>query len=244
MKKISFTGDDNISISSVGDNYGISYKDDQGNIINVTNESSKFRSVHCSELYENLKDRDWNITERRYVNNSEELMIKILKGSSDVDSISVDSSNIGIKACNLNGISEDDKESFRTEYENILSDMKNNEIYLYSSIKKMIDLMDNTIVIELVRPEFYTNSLNLEELIKKNYGNFAKIDISIQYTKNEKVFNFCTSFNGIPIVNFMENINKDLALEVINGVIRIIPKSSKIKECIISNCTVTYGNVE
>ena len=38
--------------------------------------------------------------------------------------------------------------------------------------------------------------------------------------------------------------NSDVLVEYVDGVVRVIPGSDEVGECIISNCLVTYGHIE
>ena len=43
--------------------------------------------------------------------------------------------------------------------------------------------------------------------------------------------------------DYIEEIGSDIVIECVNNIIRVVSKSTDIDECIISNCTITYGKL-
>lgn len=240
------------------------YNDPVKGQIDITGEDSKYRPIHISELANKLKDRDWNIAKRLYISSITEedgrdiLRLKIKEGTDSIDVINTEDENTGILFCNPEEIPVNEINDFKEEFKDILDNMKENEIYLYSSSKKVIDVLNNTMTLDIIKynSDTYTNTINLKELI--NYSSFlkvsGKIDLSVQYVKNGKIINYDTTFEGFKYSgnsssltlesnNFIEEIGNDIVIEYVDNIIRIIPILNDISECIISNCTVTYGNI-
>ena len=145
-------------------------------------------------------------------------------------------------------------EYIKKQVENMAS---NEEIYLYNTSKKEFDLLENdSNSINLIdfNSDIYTSSVDIKPIINglvlsKNTS--AKVDLSIQYSIDSDIYNFDTTFSGffinnkvIKFNNSLQNVNDSVMIEITNGVIRLFPINESIKECIISNCVVTYGNLK
>lgn len=233
----------------------ISFTNSEGTIINITDEDGVFRPIHSSELNNKLIKRDWNITERKYIR-SEKLILKTQPSTGDIDTVI--GSTTGISVCNLEGISEENIEAFREEFESILSTMTKNEIYFYNSIKSVVDILNGTLILSIIdyESDSYTNTVNLKPLINSYpYESVkGKVDLSIQYSKSGKIYSKDITFeafryeygeNGLEAVStdIIEELGVDVVVEYYDNLIRVLPKSKDINECIISNCTITYGNI-
>lgn len=88
-----------------------------------------------------------------------------------------------------------------------------------------------------------------EETVDPDTGVVTKIEyVEKLYSKETSFMGFkyvSTDDGGIKLVNnsYVENIGTDIVIEYTNNIIRVVPKSIDIDECIISNCTVTYGKL-
>lgn len=144
-------------------------------------------------------------------------------------------------------------ENIKKQIENMAS---NEEIYLYNTSKKEFDLLGNdSNSINLINfdSDIYTNLVDIKSIINRlvlSKDTSAKVDLSIQYSIGSDIYNFDTTFSGFSINNkvikfnnFIQNVNDSIMIEITNGVIRLFPINESIKECIISNCVVTYGNL-
>ena len=138
---------------------------------------------------------------------------------------------------------------------------KTNEIYLYDNSTSKIDFLNtqNTICLVEYNSDVYTDTVDLKKILSgifcKSNITSSKVDLSIQYTKktedgNVSLLNHDTTFEGfyvsgknIEITNFIETVSEDVDIEYLNGIIKLYPKNNNIIECIISNCTVSYGNI-
>mgnify|MGYP000835266034 FL=1 len=155
-----------------------------------------------------------------------------------------------------------------------IRDRNNNEIYLYSTSKNVVDILNNSITIDVIpfNSDIYTNTVDLTELMNYSVspGVSTKIDLGIQYSKyetryvedpedkeklilvgNEKLYSKETTFSGsrynkqgeLISKDYIEEIGSDIVIECVNNIIRVVSKSTDIDECIISNCTITYGKL-
>lgn len=250
----------NIFIIGDGVHSNLAYISEAGNQIDITGEGSEFRPIRCSELLKKLSERDWNITCRKYIStsNGEGEVLKIKFSSSTNNPIAyIDSSDplSGYLASNPEGISEEDKESFRNQYKEILDNMTKNEIYIYNSSRNVIDFIDNSIVINIIKynSDIYTNTVSLDNILNHSAypGLSGKVDVTIQYSRNDgNIVNYDTTFEAFKFNssnleknNFVEDINSEVILEYTNNTIKVLPNSENINECIIRNCTITYGNL-
>ena len=256
LNKIYLLGNDENS------NLAYNIKNSDGEIIPVTIslESSDFRPLRCSEVANKLEEREWNVTERIYISNptdfdNSELKIKKNKPTEYIDLINSSDESLGITITNSSqDISEEKKTEFRDKYKQILDDMNKNEIYIYNSSRNTVDFIDNSVIFNAIEydSDSYTNILSLNELVSNfvHPGVSCKVDLTIQYSKGENIINYDTTFeafkyNDTTLDNsgFIEDINSEVILEYSNNVIKVMPKSRNINECIIRNCTLTYGNL-
>lgn len=154
-----------------------------------------------------------------------------------------------------------ENEDLRKKVKDLIEDMATSgEIYLYNTSKSAYDILsgDSSIILIDQNSIVYTNSLDIKTILSKKIfykQSSSKVDLSVQYTKYDDsidapiVYNYDTVFDGFSIdtngdlvfQNFSQDINKEITIEYIDGIIKVIPISGNIKECIINNCIVTYG---
>lgn len=281
MKKLELVTSEsgNIKISSTS--LSEYYLEGNGSAL-FCNDSNQ-RLSRASELSKRLEARDWNIYGRRYMSAEGENICYSEKGTTG-ESINVDISN-GVALVHPRKSTEDLEKlilrlsSFSDggKLKEIYDNMNNNEVYLYSTTKNTVDILNNSVIIDIIpySSDVYTNTVDLGPLtsyyISPNVK--TKIDIGIQYSKNtpeevissegtvtginyvEKLYSKETTFLGFSysldnsgkisllVNNYVESIGEDVVIEFVNNVIRVIPKSNDVDECIISNCTVTYGRL-
>ena len=117
-----------------------------------------------------------------------------------------------------------------------------------------VDLLENSRVIELVNGTLYTDTINFNELMRKvqAIGISCVAEVSVSYTILDIIYKGSFTFkpfeyisdDTIEVRNMISKIGDDkVQAEYFNGILRVIPVSSEINECIIDNCTVTYGNL-
>ena len=295
MKKIELitTTSDNISISQVtGQEDEKEYYLTGNNRALVCNDSN-YRMTRISELSNKLKLRDWNVTNRRFVipgEDGSERNLRVCiddysKGSGIINEVDENTKSIEIDKYELTekeksqfnsylDYLKNNKNNYLKEIHNLYNSMNNNEIYLYSTSKNVVDILNNSITIDVIpfNSDIYTNTVDLTELMNYSVspGVSTKIDLGIQYSKyetryvedpedkeklilvgNEKLYSKETTFSG-PRYNkqgeliskdYIEEIGSDIVIECVNNIIRVVSKSTDIDECIISNCTITYGKL-
>ena len=251
-----------ISIANNEDYLNLMYNTESGQVNITEGNNNRFRPIHCSELENRLKSRDWNITERKYISKvvndpftEDDFIVrsKISSGVDAIDRINTSIETVGFPVIDKK-IDETTITDFEETYKDILNSMDANEVYLFNSSKSTYDLLTGSVVIDVIKynSDTYTNTVNINELSKRNVHSSisCKVDLNVQYTKKYKVYNHSTSFEGFNYKsntfsrkNFIEEIGSDVSIEYLEGIIRVIPVSDDILECIISSCTVTYGNL-
>lgn len=292
MKKIELitTESEDISISQV-----ISQGSEKeyylvGNNKALVCNDSNYRMARLSELSNKLKLRDWNVTNRRFAfedqseGNLQICIDNYSSGSGIVNEINEDTKRIVIDKYELSDKEKSEfnnyleylknnKNEYLKEIYNLYSSMNSSEIYLYSTSKNVVDILNDSITIDIIpyNSDTYTNTVDLTSLINYSIspGVSTKIDLGIQYSKNEtryeedpetkelvvineeKLYSKETTFAGpsfnqsgeLVLKDYIEQVNSDVMIECIDNIIRVVSKSTNIDECIISNCTVTYGKL-
>lgn len=292
MKKIELitTESEDISISQV-----ISQGSEKeyylvGNNKALVCNDSNYRMARLSELSNKLKLRDWNVTNRRFAfedqseGNLQICIDNYSSGSGIVNEINEDTKRIVIDKYELSDKEKSEfnnyleylknnKNEYLKEIYNLYSSMNSSEIYLYSTSKNVVDILNDSITIDIIpyNSDIYTNTVDLTSLINYSIspGVSTKIDLGIQYSKNEtryeedpetkelvvineeKLYSKETTFAGpsfnqsgeLVLKDYIEQVNSDVMIECIDNIIRVVSKSTNINECIISNCTVTYGKL-
>lgn len=154
---------------------------------------------------------------------------------------------------NLENLTQEEKDSLKSQIEYMAT---SKEIYLFNSSKSEFDFLNESNSIAVLvgyNSDTYTNSVDIKSVLSgkicENNVSSLKVDLSIQYTKGGSIVNHDTTFQGFKIENeklvmsnFIENVMEDITIEYLNGIIRVFPASSNVGECIISNCSVIYGN--
>ena len=115
------------------------------------------------------------------------------------------------------------------------------------------DLENYYSTISLISDSDYTDTLDISGYIKNIQlpEISGKIDIGISYYKDNEIylstktfsaFNY-SSLNYLNIPNYIVNINSDIRLEYLDGVIKLYSLKNTISEYIINDCILTYGNL-
>lgn len=297
MKKIELVttgeGEVRIGIARTSESEFDYYLIGNGNAL-FCNDSS-LRLSRISELAKRLELRDWNITGRRYTNplgldwNSTDVALYYTESGTSGESNAISEETKGTKLVHPEA-SEDNKKKLNDEIAKLTSlddggklkeiydSMTNSEIYLFKATRNTVDILNNSIAIDVIpyNSDIYTNILDLTGLTRYsiNPGISTRIDIGVQYSKNvpeekidpdsgvvteinyvERLYTKETTFLGFKYIsgedgkielvnnNYIENVGTDIIIEYVNNIIRVVPKSSDVDECIISNCTVTYGKL-
>lgn len=253
----------------------------------LCNDSNQRLST-CSELGQRLRVRDWHVAGRRityplgdnWLDSSVDMYFseygtsgKSVEVSKDLEKTRLHFPNVK----NRNLLEELIKNLDGLALE-IYKEMEDQDIYRYSRPKNIVNVLENSIVIDVIpySSDVYTNTVDIGKLIgyAVSPGISTKIDIGVQYSKNvpeeiidqetgivteinyvEKLYSKESSFfgfkyvsgdNGIPVLvnnSYVEDVGGDVVIEYADSVIRAIPKSNDVDECIISSCTVTYGKL-
>jgi hypothetical protein len=266
------TTPDRLFINGDGEASVISYKTED-DIIVLSEGSSRFRPIHCSELDVKLKKRGYNLVGTRFIRRDEsgsltsELWYDTTKPDASipgVDTVSiVQDENSQIRTLpGMIRVSGSDYPSalIQEEYNSIFGQMNTiNEIQFYSSSMSTVNLIENLVELDLIRPDSdtYTSVLNLNELTYYNAkpGISCVLDITIQYSKGVNIysrdltipaFHYNRADDNTPILdvtNYLTEINGDVQVEYIDKTLRVEPLHSEVDECIIYRCTATYGNL-
>lgn len=253
-----------IYISGSGESSIIAYKKGR-KIIGLSEGTSRFRPIHCSELDLKLQKRGYNLMGTGFIKrnesgllpqNSAELWCDMTRSILQVPDIPT-GENLHPDSFRASG-SDYPEELIQEEYNSIFGESMNNrnEISFYSSSMSAVNLIEDIVELELIRhdSDTYTNVLNISELIYYNSkpGISGVFDVTIEYSKAGRIYvkdlSFqafkYTSSNDLPVLNvenYITEINNDVQLEYIDNTIRVNPMSSEIDECILSRCTITYG---
>ena len=162
-------------------------------------------------------------------------------------------------------ITTETAESIDNKYKDIMD--KITSINLYNSAKLEVDLTGGmSITLDLISSDQYSNTISLLEIEKKSTkpNIFALVDLSIKYTilpqiqtsevvpvevYKKNLFFEAFRYNEIgesEKINFISTVGENdgkISVEYIDGIIRVVPDSPNIGECIISNCVITYGSI-
>lgn len=227
-------------------------------LLRYDNYNSPYRPITTSELFNKLSSRDWNIADRKYIDGDRRLKRSV--ASSD-DKMLETGYYMVSPGKEITDSIKSDLESYKVEHSDIIQMFKNMKesktVYLYNSSELVFDILNDSVTMDLVGPDQYTSTLSLENLFKKASvgGISAKVDLSIKYSKGDQIYSHNMVFEAFKFPdspeeivgytgnNFIKPINNEVSVEYIDNILRVIPDDSEIDECVISNCTVTYGNL-
>lgn len=248
----------------INNNNNLSYIDSNGKIVVIDELDSNDRPIYLSELFNKLNSRRWNNVVRRFIDeNTGEFLTECEtsgvyeepEGDDVVDfSTGIYSKSESTVLFNNSSPTVSDINRI-LEYYNKIKNMNETGITLYNSSKIVIDFLNNSISLDLLGKDEYTNTISLVGIEKKQAraGISAKIDLTVSYTIDSATYKEDLSFealeyveeNSLPVlkrINFISQVGEVL-IEYIDGIIRVIPASNNVDECIISNCIMTYGNL-
>lgn len=128
-------------------------------------------------------------------------------------------------------------------YSKVLSMKKIDGKTFYNSSKVIVDFLESTITLDYLSDKEYTNVISLVDIRKKavQQGVSCIIDLTVKYTKENSVI-YCKNHTfTLGDINFSSSLDGDIRIEYVDGIVRVVPELLNIKECIISNCVLTYG---
>ena len=229
-----------------------------GGLIRYDNYNSPYRPITTSELFNKLGSRGWNIADRKYIDGDRRLKRSV--ASSDDKMLETGYYTVS-PGKEITDSIKSDLESYKVEHSDIIQMFKNMKesktVYLYNSSELVFDILNDSVTMDLVGPDQYTSTLSLENLFKRASvgGISAKVDLSIKYSKANQIYSHNMVFEAFKFPNtpeeivrytgnnFIKLIDDEVSVEYIDNILRVVPNDSDIDECVISNCTVTYGNL-
>ena len=135
--------------------------------------------------------------------------------------------------------------------------MLEDSVSLYNAARLEVDLGRGSITVNMLGDKDYTNTISLKN-VEKKYAKAnisGKVDLTVKYTRSGLVYTKDISFEAFKydsneldprstINSYVSPINNaDVVVEYLDGIVRVIPESEDIDECIISSCVVTYGRI-
>lgn len=245
---------------TINNNNDIYYITNQGTI-NIIEGDLRFRPLHCSELYNKfllrgIRPYDLFISGIEGEDDERDPIIKFsyIEPRGEIDNIDTTDINNSFPLCG--DLYSDTEELVNRKYIELFGDGLNaGEELGFLSSTNSIQEKESEVSIDLIKSfDSYTNTVSLNELI--NYSTEAyiscRVDLTVLYSKSDGIiYNHNTKFTAfdygptqtLNIYNTIENIDSLVQLEYINGVIKVIPTSQEVNECIINNCTVIYGKL-
>ena len=133
---------------------------------------------------------------------------------------------------------------------------------LCCSYKYRPDLLTNPIIKELVEKGTgeYTNTVDISayrDYIVGTYDISCKVDLSVMYVKEGNLHPRDLTFGAFDYVydeskdlvvceesKFYSNIEDDVEVSFVDGVVTVVPRQNDVTSCIITNCVIIYGNLE
>jgi len=247
----------------------LSYNDGNESI-SVSEGSSRFRPIHCSELELKLKNRGYDLIGTKFIKRdgsgpssslSEQLWYNLSKNLirdntiPEIQTSDVSQGSFLVKDPNSdpNTVLQD----IQNEYNTLFGETMNNnsEINFYSSSMNSINLIEDLVELDLIHlgSDTYTNVLNIASIVYCNSkpGISGVFDLTIEYSREGHIYVRDLVFpafqynenNELVIENYITELNDEIQVEYIDKTIRVNPMNSEIDECIISRCMITYGNV-
>ncbi len=238
-----------------------------------TSTGSKYRPIYASELVEKLRDNKWLHNKNLSIDVEGNIIYCLDSDGLDRTYPTYEISLGKLSSFPLTNKDTISEYQFEEVWSNLFKDLpsgsteikteienmaKSKEIYLFNDSSEEIDFLNTSNSATLIEYNsgVYTNSLDLKGILSgkicESDITTLKVDLSVQYSNSSGlVFNHDTTFEGlavengkITLSNFIEEVGSDITIEYLNGIIRVFPERDEIIECIISNCSVTYGNLK
>lgn len=133
-------------------------------------------------------------------------------------------------------------------------DEKSGSMVDYVSSKFDLSLQKDILTLDLVNEFEYRNTIDLSNLgseLKSEKNSMSLIELGVEITIGEKYYNETTTFEAFQFIDKRGTIifawnnfisDRDLyTIEFIDGIVRVIPLSDAVDECIINHCVLVYG---
>lgn len=224
--------------------YGVPKDNTYGNTFSVysffkSNSNMQLSDVTITEINSsgNESTRQENIPLTKYYEG--------LTSSSDLDNIT----NL-LTCTSINDVS--------LESNRIIDHLACGEVHGEDISRSVIDVLNQSRTFTLVSAgsDIYTNTVSFAGYAEKLTipGRTGKIELTIQYSMDNNIYTFDTTFEvlkttitntdegtGVQTTKNFIQVLKNVTIECINNVIRVVPSNPDVDECIISNCFLTYG---
>ena len=173
------------NLDILGESGSLLYLNKHGILVNqeeatvVDNFFSPFRPIYVSELVNKLNQRYWHAPIRRTVRDDGSVLA--------MSSCNTISNSSGVLDMSDKGTVFRQESNFQstpdfTQFKNIVQIFNNmqesNSVYLFSSSQYSVDILNNSMTLDLVQPEQYTNMVNVSNILQK--GGSSDIDIIIE----------------------------------------------------------------
>ena len=231
----------------------------------LDNSSHRLHPLCIAEVFNKLSKRDWHLSGGRVLNSNGDLSLipvsllgnpRLPKIDHKAGVITYDTEKEGAVSLVTDTSYEEfdeDLEHINNLYMNLVKDVN-----LYNTYRLEVDLDRGSITVDLIGKEDYTNTVSLVGVEKKfiKYRLQGKVDLTVTYMKGSNRYTKDLTFEAFSYkgsslnpelerMNFISSMNNsDVLVEYVDGVVRVIPGSDEVGECIISNCLVTYGHIE
>lgn len=229
------------------------------------NESSLEGPLTVIEVFSRLNQRRFHNPLRKIVHgiNTSEPSLRLIRDDIQASPFKIDdhlypgSYQRGPETVSLMSDSLSEEEVNRINEIYNMTILDDNSISLYNAAKLEVDLDRGSITINMVGDKDYTNTISLKS-VEKKYAKAnisGKVDLTVKYTKSGLTYTKDLSFEAFKYSsnefkpestsNFYVSPvgNVDVVVEYLGGIVRVIPESEDIDECIISSCVVTYGRI-
>ena len=224
-------------------------------------DGCEFRPVHCSELRKKLLKSGWRVGGFKYKLELPDNYLTSDRSTEDGLPI-INPATESISSPSLI-ISREDIDQIRAGVNNIFDSIFEDqrgerELKIFRSTKNNIDIVNEIITIPVLdskKTSTYTNVLDLTELLNHSLipNLQAKLDLTYLYSIGNSIYGGDVTINLFSInskTNEIEKLNQivekdnNIVIEYINGILKILPKSTSVGEYIINDAIITYGNLE
>ena len=231
-------------------------------IVTISNSSSRFKSIKCSDLTKALSAKSFFKEGLTYVEQDDSIKLKLnpnVLSSGEIPNIihplSADVSKFsdGIKFNNK--ISTTDALAIQSRYEDLYEgEDRVGFDFMKSAVDNGVDLTNRPLAIVIIAAgsDVYTDTVNFNGIIRHSVcpSLGGSVDIDVRYSTTPgriytynivfPLFNYSSNLT-LNIRSFIQDIDSKVQVEFIDGVLKVFPTKSDINECIINSCILTYA---